>query len=148
MIQHIEETYMNWHDDRKIVMQMLSKSIQTIAADENDNFLSPLSLNDAENYEFAHELLIKSIENSGRLEEIINPRIGKWEPHQIALIDKIILKMAVCEFLYFPSIPANVSINEYIELAKAYSTPQSKKFVNGVLDAIQKELKKEGQILK
>jgi N utilization substance protein B len=82
------------------------------------------------------------------LNAIIDPRIGKWEPHQVALIDRIILKMAVSEFLYFPSIPANVSINEYIELAKSYSTPQSKKFVNGVLDAIQKDLKKEGQIHK
>jgi N utilization substance protein B len=64
------------------------------------------------------------------------------------VIDNIILKMALAEFFHFPSIPTKVTINEYIELAKNYSTPQSKKFINGVLDAIQKDLKKEGVLLK
>jgi N utilization substance protein B len=147
--QHLEEAFINWHDDRKIVMQMLTKTLQTLAVSgQNDDYLSPLSLNDDENYEYAQDLLVKCIEHDSELESIINPRIGKWEPHQIAVIDRIILKMAVCEFLYFPSIPAKVSINEYIELAKSYSTPQSKKFINGVLDTIQKELKKEGILIK
>ena len=149
LAQHLEEEYYNWLDDRKIVMQMASKTIQMLAVEQDkEDFMQPIGPNADELFEFAQDLLKKTIEFDSRFNEIISTRITKWEPHQVALIDNIILKMAVCEFLYFPSIPSTVSINEYIELAKTYSTPQSKKFVNGVLDAILKELKTEGVVLK
>jgi N utilization substance protein B len=142
--QHLEEQFYNWLDDKKIAIQMAVKTIQQIASGETqDNFLLPISDNEEDIYEYAHQLMKLTIKENKKLEEIISSKISKWEPHQIALIDGIILKMAVCEFLHFPSIPPKVTINEYIELAKNYSTPQSKKFVNGVLDAILKELGKE-----
>lgn len=143
--QHLEEHFYNWLDDRKIAVQMATKTIQQVASTTSpgESFVLPLSENEEDNFEYAHQLLKLTIKENKKLEEIISTKVSKWEPHQIALIDGIILKMAVCEFLHFPSIPAKVTINEYIELAKNYSTPQSKKFVNGVLDAILKELGKE-----
>jgi transcription antitermination protein NusB len=147
--QHLEEEFYNWLDDKKVALQMAGKTLQTLATKSDDSaFLQPLSKNDDENYTFADELLRKTISEDEKIEKLIATRITKWEPHMVAMIDNIILKMAVCEFLNFPSIPSKVSINEYIELAKNYSTPQSKKFVNGVLDAILQELKKEGKLLK
>jgi N utilization substance protein B len=148
--QHLEEEYYNWLDDKKVALQMAAKTIQNLATIGEDNtaFLLPLSKNDDENYQYAEELLKKTIAQEDEIEQIISGRITKWEPHQVAMIDGIILKMAVCEFLNFPSIPSKVSINEYIELAKTYSTPQSKKFVNGVLDAVWQGLKKDGKLVK
>jgi N utilization substance protein B len=147
--QHLEEQYYNWLDDRKIALQMATKSIQLLATDATvDSFLQSLDTKTDENYQYARELMEKTINENDRLQEVISGKISKWEPHQVALIDGIILKMAVCEFLYFPAIPHKVSINEYIELAKNYSTPQSKKFVNGVLDAILRDLSKEKSFIK
>ena len=146
--QHLEEEYYNWLDDRKIAKQMASKTLQAIAlAPEEKISLMPQSHREDENYIFAQELVKKTIAEDESLEKIIRAKTEHWEQHQVAMIDMIIIKMAVCEFIYFPTIPPKVSINEYIELAKTYSTPQSKKFVNGVLDAILKDLNKEGKAL-
>jgi len=146
--QHLEEEYYNWLDDRKIAKQMAGKTLQTIAlASEEKISLMPQSHREDENYIFAQELIKKTIAEDESLEKIIRAKTEHWEQHQVAMIDMIIIKMAVCEFIYFPTIPPKVSINEYIELAKTYSTPQSKKFVNGVLDAILKDLNKEGKAL-
>lgn len=148
--QHMEDQYSNWMDDKKIALQMATKTVQNLAGPtvEGEDFLLPISPNPEEIYEYAENLLKLTIDNNQKLEEILAPKISKWEPHQIAMIDNIILKMAVTEFMYFPSIPSKVTINEYIELAKNYSTPQSKKFINGVLDAIQKDFIKDGIIPK
>ncbi len=146
--QHLEEEYYNWLDDRKIAKQMAGKTLQAIAlASEEKISLMPQSHREDENYIFAQELVKKTIAEDESLEKIIRAKTEHWEQHQVAMIDMIIIKMAVCEFIYFPTIPPKVSINEYIELAKTYSTPQSKKFVNGVLDAILKDLNKEGKAL-
>ncbi len=146
--QHLEEQYYNWSDDKKIALQMAQKTVQLLAAGQEGDFLLPVGQNPKELYEYADELFKTTIRENDKLQEIITPRIPKWEPNQVAVIDLIILKMGVCEFLHFMSIPATVTINEYVELAKIYSTSQSKKFINGVLDTIRKELKKEGVLLK
>jgi len=147
--QHLEEEYYNWLDDRKIARQMASKTLQAIAFAPLEKMqLMPQSHKDDENYIFAQELVKQTIAEDAKLETIIRSKTEHWESHQVALLDLIIIKMAVCEFINFPTIPPKVSINEYIELAKTYSTPQSKKFVNGVLDAILKDLNKEGKLIK
>ncbi|MDZ4839203.1 MAG: transcription antitermination factor NusB [Bacteroidota bacterium] len=147
--QHLEEEYTNWPDDKKIVLQMAIKTVQSIGSDlENEDILQPLSNDDDEILDFAKNLLKKTLSNQVALDLLIHPKTQKWEDNHIAKIDKIILRMAICEFLHFPSIPAKVSINEYIELSKNYSTPQSKKFINGVLDSILKDLKANGTIVK
>ena len=80
--------------------------------------------------------------------ELIEPKLNNWDKERVALIDLLLLRMGVCELLYFPTIPTKVTINEYIDIAKQYSTPQSGQFVNGVLDNILKDLVKEGKIQK
>ncbi len=146
--QHIEEHFYNWHDDRKIALQMASKTIQVMASKpEDETYVQPVSQNEEETIDFGNELIRATVTNEEKITGMIAQKITKWEPHQIAMVDSIILKMAVSEFLHFPGIPAKVSINEYIELAKNYSTPQSKKFVNGVLDAILQDLRKQGSAL-
>jgi N utilization substance protein B len=80
--------------------------------------------------------------------ELIEPKLTNWDKERVAIIDLLLLRMGVCEFLYFETIPTKVTINEYIDIAKQYSTPQSGQFVNGVLDNILKDLDKEGLIRK
>ena len=98
--------------------------------------------------EFASELIDKVLKNSAKLDKMIKGKIENWEFERIALVDKIILKMGLSEILYFPEIPPKVSINEAIEIAKEYCTKSSGKFVNGILDAILTDLKKENKLKK
>jgi transcription antitermination protein NusB len=93
-------------------------------------------------------LLEKTIKHSDELIALIQPKLKNWEMDRVAILDLILLKLAVCELLYFPTIPVKVTINEYIEVSKLYSTPKSKDFVNGVLDKIKNELQDKGLLKK
>jgi N utilization substance protein B len=147
--QHMEEFHLNWHDDKKIARQMVIKTINNLANDpDKDNLLVALSTNEDDNLNFARELYTKGVEEAEHLEAKIHGKTGKFEPSQLALVDFNILKMGAAEFLYFSSIPTRVTMNEYIEIAKNYSSPQSKKFVNGVLDNMRKEMESQGEVLK
>ncbi len=103
---------------------------------------------DKDGYEFGKSLFLKVIEHSDELDGMIAKKIRNWEVERLALIDRIVLRMGICELKYFPEIPPKVSINEAIELAKKFSTERSGKFVNGVLDAIYNELKETNQLFK
>jgi transcription antitermination protein NusB len=105
-------------------------------------------LNDAADREFANDLVNRVIIHSKELDLKIKERVDNWEMGRIALIDKLLLRMGICELFYFPDIPPKVSINECIEIAKIYSTAGSGKFINGILDAILNELKQEGKLNK
>lgn len=147
--QHFEETFFNWHDDKKIARQMVTKTINNLAKEpDSEAFLVPISANEEENFDFAKSLFNYTIDHSEELEEKIRGKTGQYEPSQLPYVDFILLKMGVCEFLYFSSIPTKVTLNEYIEIAKNYSAPKSKKFINGVLDTLRKELEKEGKVVK
>jgi N utilization substance protein B len=98
--------------------------------------------------EFALKLLSKTLLNNKALEDEIQGKTPNWDKDRIADIDAILLKMAICELLNFPSIPERVSINEYLEIAKEYSTPKSSIFINGILDKLVKEYKKAGKLKK
>jgi N utilization substance protein B len=98
--------------------------------------------------EFANELISKVIKYSDDFDKKIKERVANWEMNRIALIDKVLLRMGICELLYFPDIPPKVSINESIEIAKEYSTARSGKFINGILDAILSQLKESGKLNK
>jgi len=98
--------------------------------------------------EFAKELIYKVIEHQNEIDRRIRSRVENWEFNRIALIDKLVLRMAICELLCFSDIPPKVSINEAIEVAKKYSTENSGKFVNGVLDAVLEDLKKSNELAK
>lgn len=98
--------------------------------------------------DFAEKLIREVIKHNDELDEKIKQRVANWEMNRIALIDKILLRIGICELIYFPDIPPKVSINESIEIAKEFSTARSGKFINGILDAVLSELKKEGKLRK
>ncbi len=137
---------------RRIVRE---KVLQILYAYEmNKESLQPLSLEilkdvaDETDKAFAQELIRKVLANIEDLDERIIQRVTNWEMNRIALIDKILLRIGICELLHFPDIPPKVSINESIEIAKDYSTAGSAKFINGILDAILAEEKKVGKLNK
>ncbi|MFC2114696.1 transcription antitermination factor NusB [Bacteroidota bacterium] len=147
--QFLEEKFFNWLDDSKLSVQMAIKTFKNILSDsENDDILLPLSQDDDVSIEFAKELFNIAIREHVTLDKLIVSKIDKWEPSRIPLVDHIILQMGITEFMHFQSIPVKVTINECIELAKYYSTPNSKKFINGVLDNILTDLEKENKINK
>ena len=98
--------------------------------------------------QFANDLINRTIKHIEGLDEIIKSRVSNWEINRIALIDRILIRIGICELLYFPDIPPKVSINESIEIAKEYSTAGSAKFINGILDAILTSEKKSGKLNK
>ncbi len=97
---------------------------------------------------FLETLYKKALENDAEYESLLAEQLTNWDVERVAQLDKIILKLALAELLNFPNIPVKVTINEYIELAKLYSTPKSGKFVNGILDSLSEKLKTSGQLRK
>jgi N utilization substance protein B len=112
-----------------------------------DNVLGEIR-SDRESFEFAKKLIDQVISHQEDIEVHIRAKVSHWEYNRIAVIDKLLLQMGICEFLYFPDIPPKVTINELIEVAKIFSTEQSGRFVNGILDAILDELKKTSGLKK
>jgi N utilization substance protein B len=141
-LAHIEEIFSNWDDDAEMVIQLLVNYLQKPGG---YNFKEMIS---EEKWNFAKGLLQTVQEKAEHLESFIVPKLKNWDPERIALLDMILMKMGVAEFLYFETIPPKVTINEYIDLAKEYSTSQSGQFVNGILDNIHKELVQQGKMHK
>ncbi len=141
-IAHIEERYSNWDDDSDMVVQLVKGYL---AKPGSIDFNMMLSLDKAQ---FARELLKAVTEKQEHLETFIFPRLKNWDAERIAALDMILMKMGVAEFLYFETIPPKVTINEYIELAKEYSTQQSGQFINGILDNIHKDLVQQQKLHK
>ena len=112
-----------------------------------DTILIELKESDAD-FDFAQSLFSKSISHQAEIDKRLKSKTEHWEFHRIALIDKILLRMSLCELLYFPDIPPKVTINEAIEIAKDYSTESSGTFINGIMDAILIDLKKDGLLTK
>ena len=139
---HIEELFNNWDDDSEMIEQLLLNYLQKPTTYNLQQMVS------AEKWQFAKSLLTTTMEKKEYALELIKPKLKNWDADRIAVIDMIIMQMGVCEFLYFETIPTKVTINEYIDLAKDYSTEQSGHFVNGILDSIHKELMTEGKIQK
>ncbi|MEX0994386.1 MAG: transcription antitermination factor NusB [Balneolaceae bacterium] len=117
-------------------------------ADIRKYILNAKLSNDREALEFAEKLFLRTIDMEEELDKIISEQIKNWKINRLAFVDKILLRIALCEFLRFEDIPSKVTINEAIELAKDYSTGKSGKFVNGILDAALGKLNKEGRIRK
>lgn len=140
-VTHVEELFSNWDDDGDMLAQILA------------TFLSKPSMNlqeiiSKDKEQFAVSLLQTVLDKEDFLLDIIKPKLKNWDPERIALLDMILMKMGLSEFLYFETIPPKVTINEYIDLAKEYSTAQSGHFINGILDNIHKELAEQGKLKK
>lgn len=99
-------------------------------------------------FDFAKQLIYKVIQHEEELDKIITKKVANWEFSRIAIIDKFLLRMGICELMYLTEIPPKVTINEAIEIAKAYSTEKSSKFINGVLDSVYEQLKAENKLAK
>ncbi|WMJ72775.1 transcription antitermination factor NusB [Cytophagaceae bacterium ABcell3] len=146
--EYFEEEDISWAENKSIISGLINKTFKEVSSPEDQLELIELSPNWEEDKEFFVELFERTLSNEGRLEEIISGKAENWDIERIASTDNVILKMALAEMLYFPSIPVKVTINEYIELSKIYSTPRSKKFINGLLDSLALELGDKGLIRK
>lgn len=139
---YTEDNFTNWDDDCEMMELLVMHYLQKPGS---LNFLSLIS---RDKLKFAEDLL-EAVQNRKEVTmDLIKPRLKNWDPERIAILDMVLMQMGVCEFLYFETIPPKVTINEYIDLAKAYSTPQSGQFVNGILDNIHKDLVRENKMLK
>jgi transcription antitermination protein NusB len=139
LYEYLEDHKLTWIDDIPIVNTLILKQLKAFKNSEEGNFSVPKLFSDSEDKEFVRNLFRKTLLNDKELAKEFANKTPNWESDRIAEIDTIILKMAICEFLKFPSIPVKVTINEYLELAKEYSTPKSSIFINGILDNLVKE---------
>jgi transcription antitermination protein NusB len=137
-----EDLFSNWDDDGEMLIQLI---VAYLHKPGSVNFAELIG---KEKLQFAKSLLQTVIDKNDHLEKMIVPKLKNWDPERIALLDMILMKMGVAEFLYFETIPPKVTINEYIDLAKEYSTAQSGQFVNGILDNINKEMTEQGNMKK
>ena len=148
----VEEHNIHWINDFYDASAVTVKCIRQITPETDDFQILPGFDKDSDEYEddinFVKTLYRTTINNSQEYDLMINPRLQNWESDRVAFIDMIILKMAITEFMNCPSVPIKVTINEYIELSKDYSTPKSKIFINGLLDKLANELKSAGKIKK
>jgi transcription antitermination protein NusB len=138
----VEERFPNWDDDADMIQQLMLGIISKPAALNLQELIGP------EKMTFAQDLLRTAIEKKEVTMEYIRPKLKNWEPERIATLDMILMRMGVCEFLFFETIPPKVTINEYIDLAKEYSTQQSGQFINGILDNIHKDLLRDDKMHK
>ena len=142
----IEDRFPTWIDDKSLVVGTLKKTLKGLPA-QND-FVEIYRPSDETTKEFGEVLFKHVIEKDNDLLEIIKPALNNWDADRVAIIDMILLKMALSELMIFPSIPTKVTLNEFVEISKMYSTDKSKDFINGILDRLMKMLKKDGRIKK
>ena len=146
---HFEEVDLYWSENKNILKGMIKKTIKDVGEDCEEHItLLELSNNWEEDKVFIRELFDNTVHDESLSVELIANKSKNWEIDRLALTDRIILNMAISEMINFSNIPVKVTINEYIEISKSYSTPQSKQFVNGILDSISTELTEQGRIKK
>ncbi len=146
--EYFEDDKLTWVDDIPLVNTFILKQLRKLKEGQPESFFLPQLLKDQEDLDFAKKLLTKTLLNNTALVNEIEGKTPNWDKDRIADIDAILLKMAICELLNFPSIPERVTINEYLEIAKEYSTPKSSIFINGILDKLVKEYKTDGKLKK
>lgn len=147
--QNMEEHFTNWMDDAEYVVEAVHEVIYK-SKSKLKLHLDKGSLKDKfkEINQFGIDLFNETVSHKKEHQKLIEPKLKNWETDRLASIDVILIRMALSEFLYFPSIPVKVTINEYLDIAKEYSTPKSKDFINGVLDSLMKDLKNNNQLNK
>jgi len=147
--QVFEEKFIFWPVDKDVLQALIAKTFKNFSFDEPiKNKLAEVTGNWEEDKEFIVKLLETSVRYDKDYQELISAKTQNWEPERIAMMDTLLMKMAIAEFVNFASIPVKVTINEYLEISKEYSTPKSNSFINGILDKILFELKAEKKINK
>lgn len=148
LYEYLEDDKLTWIDDIPMVNTQILKQLKALKPLEEDNFRVPKLYKDTEDKDFVRDLFRKTVLNEKELAKTYDDKTPNWDSDRIAEVDTIILKMAICEFLKFPSIPVKVTLNEYLEIAKEYSTPKSSIFINGILDNLVKELTESKKLVK
>ncbi len=147
--EYFEEEVQRWAEDKEIVKGLVEKTVKSFdPGTKTQLLLHTLSINWEDDKEFIEKLFHTGSHLDEKYQALIANNTRNWEVDRLPLTDRIILEMAIAELIVFPNIPVKVSINEYIELAKNYSTPKSRQFINGILDVIAKELKNTGDVKK
>ena len=147
--QVFEEKFINWPTDKEVLQALIAKTFKNFSSENaKENKLAPLCPNWTEDREFIIDLFRRSIADNDENQESIAQKTKNWEAERIAMIDTLLMKMAITEFIHFSSIPVKVTINEYLEISKEFSTPKSNSFINGILDKILADLKLTGKIHK
>ncbi|RBP29934.1 NusB antitermination factor [Oceanihabitans sediminis] len=148
LYEYIEDKNLTWLDDLPIINTTVLKLLKQVKANPNSRYFAPHLYKDADDKAFAIDLLKKTILNQSKLSLEIEGKTKNWDAERIARIDYVLLQMGICELQNFPSIPVKVTINEYLEIAKEYSTPKSSFFINGVLDKLVKEYQVDNKLNK
>ncbi|SFA92095.1 transcription antitermination factor NusB [Algoriphagus aquimarinus] len=150
ILNFFSEKDLNWVEDKSVVRSLASKVLKNAANlhEENESQMPEIAMNWDEDKEFFQNIFNFTIENDINSKALISQKTKNWDIERLAFTDKVIISMAIAEMKNFPSIPVKVSINEYIDISKTYSTPKSKQFVNGLLDVMAKELTESGEIRK
>nr|WP_321236805.1 transcription antitermination factor NusB [uncultured Psychroserpens sp.] len=148
LYDYFEDKRITWLDDLPVVNTAILKLLKKVKASSDGKFFTPKLFKDLEDRDFGVDLLKKTILNQAVFSAEISAKTKNWDAERITQIDTVLMQMAICEFQKFPSIPVKVTINEYLEVAKEYSTPKSSNFINGILDKIVKEYTSEGQLNK
>ena len=143
----LEDAYYNWLDDKSLVVGAVKKYLKALPSKKNKLFTEFLPEDETVQM-FGKSLLKITLDQQDDIMQIIIPILENWDHERLAIVDTILLKLSVSEMLNFPTIPAKVSLNEYVELGKQYSTAKSKEFINGILDKIMKNLQSEGKLNK
>jgi transcription antitermination protein NusB len=146
LIDLSEERYSNWSDDESLVVGAIKKSIKALPT--TAPFYQEFEPTDETVRQFGAELLMRTAQEDAALLQHIEPMLKNWDAERVAILDMIMIKMALCELLHFPTIPTKVTLNEFVEISKSYSTDKSKEFINGILDRLMKKLQKEEKIVK
>lgn len=146
--QYMENNDLYWSENKIILKSMIMKTLKSVTQEDEQFALAEMSYNWEDDKEFFELIFEKTLEEEDKYEELIAQKTKNWDIDRISETDKILLEMAIQEMINFPAIPIKVTINEYIEISKKYSTPKSKQFVNGVLDVIAVDLQEQGVIKK
>ena len=139
LYDYIEDKHLTWIDDLPLVNTLILKLIKKSKQNIPETYFLPELFKDIDDKKFSSDLFKKTVLNDEKLQKEIIGKTPNWDAERITDVDYILLKMAICELKEFPSIPVKVTINEYLEIAKEYSTPKSSIFINGILDKIVKE---------
>ena len=148
LYEYVEDQKLTWIDDLPLINTGIIKMLRKIKKTHDEHMSLPSLYKDIDDKKFAKDIFRKTALKGVEFAKEIEGKTPNWDKDRIAELDKAVIKMAICEFQKFPSIPVKVTINEYLEIAKEYSTPKSSIFINGILDKISKEYQENGKLNK
>ncbi len=148
LFDYLEDNQLTWIDDLPVVNTFMLKMLKQIDIKDSNSLQFPKPIENQEDLTFGVTLLERTIQEDAKLQKELEGKTPNWEAERIAKLDGVLLKIAIVELLYFPQIPTKVTLNEYLEIAKDYSTPNSNNFVNGVLDKLVREFTLEKRMIK